>query len=112
MARPGERYLTSRYADEWLDDEYAHIVADPTFEDRHLFASTAFMYRPTPRVLAMLKETWFGKTRWHLHDQLYFAYAIAKSGVMFNALPEKYTKCDHLAYVRNRKRAAWKASAA
>jgi len=105
LARPGERYLTTRYAGEWLDAQYEHICArHASFVDYQLFATTAFMYRPDPSVLAVFKETWFGKTRWHLHDQLFFAYALAKSDCNFRVLQEKYTDCPYLTFVRNRHR--------
>lgn len=106
LAKAGEKYLTKRYAGEWLDEQYATIARDRAFVDRQLFATTAFMYRPTPRVLAAFKEIWFGKTRWHLHDQLWFAYVIGKSDIPIHVLPDRYTACDYLTYVRNWKRKA------
>ena len=103
LTRPGETYLTTRYRWEWLDALYQHIAADPTFEDTALYASTAFMYRPTDRVKALLKEVWFSKTRWHLHDQLYLAYAVANSGCHLRVIEQSYLKCQALTYIRNRK---------
>lgn len=105
MARPGETYLTGRYRGEWLDEQYARIVADRDFVDRQLFASTAFMYRPTPRVKALLERVWLAKTKYLLHDQLSLAYHVGKSDVPFNVIPEKYTDCNLMTYVRNRRAA-------
>lgn len=105
MARRGETYLRSRYAAEWLDGQFAVIEADG-YAGSQLFASTAFIYTPTPRVRALLKEVWFGKTRWHLHDQLWLAYAVARSRVVPNPINLNYLACPVLTYVRNKRRGA------
>lgn len=101
MARPGERYLTSRYTGEWFDEQFAAIDARG-HADAALFASTAFIYRPTPLVLGLLKETWFGKTRYHLHDQLWLAYAVASSGVPVRTIDANYLDCPALTFTRKR----------
>lgn len=106
LAKPGERYLTSRYTGEWLDELYAWICNDDAFIDGALFASTAFVYRPTARVTAMLKEWWITKTRWHLHDQIAWPYLIVKSGCRVNVIPDNYLRCPALTYTRNHGRRA------
>ena len=104
MARPGERYLTSRYAGEWLDEQFAAIDA-VRCADRELFASTAFVYRPDP-TRGMFKEVWFGKTRYHLHDQLWLAYAIAcgreENGLDIRTIDANYLQCPALTFTRRR----------
>lgn len=102
LAHPGERYLTSRYRGEWLDEQFA-MIADAGYAEAQLFASTAFMYRPSRVVRELLKEVWYGKTRWHLHDQLYLAYAVAQSECTVSVIRENYLKCPALTYIRNRK---------
>ena len=103
MARPGERYLTSRYKDELLREQYEHICSDDSCHDNRLFASTAFMYRPTVRVMAAFQATFSAKARWLLHDQLYFPYALAKAGCRVHVIEESYLRCEALTYVRNRR---------
>lgn len=106
LERPGETYLTGRYAGEWLEQQYAALRSDPQWRDDQLYATTAFMYRPTNRVRVSFKEVWYAKTRWHLHDQLYFAYVVGKNFWDRGArrvLEEKYTACEGMTYVRNRK---------
>lgn len=110
LATPGERYLTKRYTGEWLDEEYAAIVADPAFVDDRLYASTAFMYRPTRRVKQMMAAVFAAKARWHLHDQLYLAYAVQAHRCYVNVIPERYTECEYLTYVRNWQRGRRRAS--
>ncbi len=102
MARPGETYLNGRYAGEWLDEQFEHIDGSG-YANAPLFATTAFMYRATNRVRSMLKEAWFGKTRWLLHDQLYFAFALALSGCTYRTISDNYLDCSYLEFVRNRK---------
>lgn len=105
MARRGETYLTSRYRGEWLDQEYAVIDAAGC-ADAPLFASTAFMYAPSATVRAAFREVLYSKVRWHLHDQLYLAYVIAKNRLRVRVLTENYLRCDALTFVRNRRRDA------
>jgi len=101
MARPGERYLTSRYAGEWLEAQYA-AVCRPWFTDDRLYASTAFVYRPTERVRLMLKDWWFHKTRYLLHDQLALPYVVRDHKVHVRELRDSVYDCIHLPYTRQR----------
>ena len=101
MARPGETYLNSRYAGEWLDEQYAALVAAGHAEIG-LFASTAFLYRNVPTVRAMLKDWWFWKSRYLLHDQLALPYVVAQSGASMRVLEENYLRCPALTFTRKR----------
>lgn len=106
MARRGETYLNSRYRWEWLEDLYCWVASDPGYVDDALYASTAFLYRPSMKVKRMLKEWWFTKTRWMLHDQIAWPYVIWKSGCTVEVIEQNYLQCPALTYVRNRKKAA------
>jgi len=106
LARPGERYLTSRYKGELLHEQYEHICRDESYVDGWLLASTAFMYRPTARVQDAFRATFGAKARWLLHDQLYFPYALAKAGCRVRVIEENYLRCPALTYVRNRRAVA------
>lgn len=100
MARHGERYLTSRYRGEWIADLWQVIASDRGFRDTALYASTAFIYRPTPSVRAMLKDWWAAKARWCLHDQIYWPYAIAKAGCRVAVIADNYLRCPALTFTR------------
>lgn len=102
MARAGETYLTARYAGEWLDQQYA-AVCQPWYEDRKLYASTAFIYRPTVRVRAMMREWWFHKSRYLLHDQLALPYVVKEHRVHVAEMTESVYNCDHLPYTRKQR---------
>ena len=102
MARRGETYLTSRYRGEWLTEQFAAIES-AGHADARLFASTAFIYRPTPPVLALLKEVWYGKTRYHLHDQLWLAHAVAAGRARVGVIDADYLKCPAFSFTRQRR---------
>ncbi len=99
MARPGETYLTGRYAGEWIDAQYA-AVTPPWYVDDRLYASTAFLYRPTVAVQRMMKEWWYFKSRYLLHDQLALPYVVREHGVFVRELRESVYDCVHLPMTR------------
>jgi hypothetical protein len=100
MARKGERYLNARYKGEWLDALYREIAADYRYVDDRLFASTAFIYRPTERVKLMMSHWWLTKTRFLLHDQISWPYVIAKACCSVSVIRRNYLKCEALTFVR------------
>jgi hypothetical protein len=104
LGRPNERYLTKRYAGEWLDEQFGVIEAEG-YADVPLYATTAIVYRPKPYVLEAFKEVWYGKSRYHLHDQLWFARTMFDRGTFTLRIDANYLTCDYLTYVRNRKTA-------
>lgn len=107
MARPGETYLTSRYRDEYLSEQYRYIMRHGfQYADTRLFASTAFIYRPTIDVLRSFKDVWMCKTRFLLHDQLALPWALWVWRVQINVIPDNYLKCPHLTFTRKQKGSA------
>lgn len=97
----GNRYLTSRYKGEWLDEQFRMIEREGR-PDAQLFASTAFVYRMDSYVAAQLEQVFTWKARYHLHDQLALAFVLdgLKS---VNVIPDSYLRCPALEYVRNKK---------
>jgi hypothetical protein len=100
----GNRYLVSRYADEWLDQQADAIFTDPEFVDDALYASTAFIYWNTERVRAALKEWWYHKSRYLTHDQLALPYVLQKAGLRVNVIDEHYMKTPYFTFVRKPRR--------
>lgn len=98
----GSKYLCSRYQDEWLEAQFNVIAEDLKYDDNILYASTAFVYKNTKKVQNVLKEWWYHKTRFLLHDQLALPYVTRNCRV--NVIPDNYLKCPALTYVRGRKR--------
>lgn len=99
----GNRYLSSRYAGEFLDEQVGAIEADTSYVDDRLYATTAFVYRNTHLVRQMLKEWFYHICRYHSVDQLAAPYVVRKSGVRVKEMKENYLKIPWLTYVRNRK---------
>ena len=100
----GSRYLCSRYEGEWLDEQIEYITNDPSFVDDCLYASTAFIYKNTKKVQNILKEWWFHKSRFLIHDQLALPYVVQKGNGKVNVIPDNYLKCDYVTYTRGRGR--------
>jgi hypothetical protein len=96
----GNLYLTRRYAGEWLDEQMAAIAADQRFHDRVLYASTAFVYRPTAQVTAALSEWWLHKARYLLHDQLALPYVLWRWGVEVQPIESDIYRLPYWDYVR------------
>lgn len=96
----GNRYLSSRYAGEWLTEQYAAVTRDPSFVDDRLYASTAFLYRPIPAVRAMLTAWWGHKSRYLLHDQLALPFVVWQSGVIPRVLTESVYDCPYFPITR------------
>lgn len=108
----GNRYLTSRYKGEWLDEMYRRI-GEASASKLMLFASTAFAYRLSvhdgeaeifnDRVTKALADVFLWKSRYLLHDQLAFPWSLYRHGVRKNVIHENYLKCPALEYVRNKR---------
>lgn len=99
MARPGETYLNSRYRGEWLDAQFA-AVNKPWHIDNRLYASTAFLYRPTLPVQKAFKEVWHHKSRYLLHDQLALPYALREHRVKVHERKENIYTLPQLPITR------------
>lgn len=99
LARPGETYLTSRYAGEWLDQQYA-AVSPLWYVDAKLYASTAFAYRPTLRVKKALRDWFFHKARYLLHDQLALPFVLRNHEVHLVESTANVYACEYFPITR------------
>ena len=102
MQRPKETYLNSRYAGEWIEEQFAYIV-ERGGAGLPLYASTAFAYRPTPRVIAALAECFTLKARFCLHDQFAFPFVLHQHGCAVTVIPDNYLTCPALVFTRKRR---------
>lgn len=94
----GDRYLESRYKGERVGGQLAAIP--PAYHDDTLYASTAFIYRNTPKVQAMLTEWWVHISRFHSVDQLALPYLVHKHGLQVLRLSENIYKFPYLTRTR------------
>lgn len=92
MSRPGETYLNARYRGEYLEEQFRFIEAQGG-ADLPLYASTAFLYRPTQAVRDACVDVWAMKCRWLLHDQLALPFCLHERGVTVAAIDEHYLRC-------------------
>jgi len=95
-------YLTERYTNEWLDEQYQVIKADKDYVDDTLVNGGIFMYRNTPEVQNMLKEWWYHISRYCIMDQMSWIYVLKNSGLKINILPEEFNNCPWLENRRHR----------
>lgn len=99
MARPGETYLNSRYKGERIAELYDAIRASSYIDDA-LYASTAFMCRPTTNVRLAFEAWWLSKTAYCLHDQIAWPWILKNFGVDVCVIEENYLKCEALTFTR------------
>src|SRR3990167_177864 len=94
--RTTSNYLTERYTNELLDEQYEVIKNDKYYVDDLLVNGGIFIYRNTPEVQAMLKEWWYHVSRYLIMDQLSWAYVLKKSKLRVNVLPDNFADCKWL----------------
>ena len=92
-------YLTRRYEHEWLKEQYLDAVAGG-YDDDCLYASTAFLYRPTRRVRRLLSDWFLAKARYCLHDQLALPPLVKASGCAVRVLTDDVYDCPYLPMTR------------
>lgn len=97
------KYLVPRYKGEDLIGQMAEIKLDVDFEDRSLYASTAFIYRNTFAVRNVLKEWWYHTSRYHSIDQLSLPYVLWRHNINVIVIEQNYLKCPYITYTRNQR---------
>ena len=93
------RYILSRYEGEDLDGQM-RAIEDGRYTDDRLYASGAFLYRPTPWVQSALRMWWEHTSRFHCIDQLAFPYVLDSCRVLVKVIDEDIYHASHLAFVR------------
>jgi hypothetical protein len=95
-------YIKPRYENELIDEQLAEIKSNKAFADTSLFASTAFIYRNSPRTHTTLKEWWYHTSRYHSIDQLSLPYVLFTQSGLTRIIPDNYLKSEYIEYVRNK----------
>ena len=99
MARPGETYLNSRYRGERIS-ELHDVIRSSSYTDDTLYASTAFICRPTRNVVRAFEAWWLSKTAYCLHDQIAWPWILREHGVNVSVIEENYLRCEALTFTR------------
>ncbi len=89
-------YITSRYKNGLHKEQLADIQLDDNYEDDHLYASTAFIYRDSEEVRDALRMWWLHQSRYYTCDQLAFTYALR--GLAVKVIDENPFKASHLTH--------------
>jgi hypothetical protein len=93
----GKPYITARYKNGLHKEQLKDIQLDKYYEDDHLYASTAFIYRDGEEVRDALRMCWLHQSRYYTCDQLAFTYALKDLAV--KVIAENPFKASHLTHV-------------
>lgn len=96
-------YIISRYKNEFIDGQMAEINSNKSFSDQNLFASTAFIYKNTPRIRNVMFHWWYHTSRYHSIDQLSLPYVLFTEPCKVRIIPDNYLKIPYLKHVRKLK---------
>lgn len=99
--KAGSHYINSRYGGEDLDGQLRAIEQNDSYADTRLFATGAFMYRPSPAVTKALTDWWVHTSRFHVIDQLAFPYVIR--GCSVRVIDEDIYHASHIQWVKHAK---------
>lgn len=88
-------YITPRYENEDITGQMLQV--NPNQE---LYASTAFIFKDSPKVRTAMKLWWYHISRWHSIDQLSFPWCIKDLKV--SVIQSNYENCDGMEHVRNK----------
>lgn len=97
----GSKYICIRYEGEDLDGQM-RAINDGRYVDDKLYASGAFIYRPTLWMQAAMRLWWEHTSRFHSIDQLAFPYALDTCRATVKVLDEDIYHASHLAWARAR----------
>lgn len=95
----GNEYITKRYANGLHWEMLNVCMKDPTFKDRQLLASTAFVYRNNEKARELMRQWWYYQSRYYTCDQVNLPYAIHKSGAKVNVIPDNLFKIGYLSRI-------------
>lgn len=95
----GNTYITSRYKGGLHNEMLEVCMADKTFKDKRLFASTAFIYRNTEEARDLMRWWWFYQSRYYTCDQVNLPYAIHQSDAKVNTIDENLFKIGYLSLI-------------
>lgn len=88
-------YVLPRYENEDINGQMSQV--DP---NARLYASTAFIYRPSSSIMKMMKEWFYNTSRFHSIDQLSLPHSLAYAKCRFNVIDEDYLRIPYLEYTR------------
>ena len=95
----GKPYITARYKNGLHKEQLEVIQADPTFKDKSLWASTAFIYRNIPEVQKFMKEWWYWQSRYYTCDQVILPWLLWKHRLSVKTFDEPLYKSGYLSLV-------------
>ena len=101
--RTGQKYMIDRYANGLHHDMLKLIQADKNYKDEKLYASTAFIYRNTPKVQSFMQDWWYYQSRYYTCDQVHFPWLLHKWGLKVKTFDEPIFKSGYISLVSRHK---------
>lgn len=92
--REEKPYITARYKNGLHKEQLADIQLDTEYQDDHLYASTAFLYRDSEEVRDALRLIWLHQSRYYTCDQLAFTYGLRNLAV--KVIDQNVFRASHL----------------
>lgn len=93
--KAGSRYLAARYEGEDLNGLEAYLHREH-LQGLPLFASGAFIYRPTPTIQSAMKEWWGLTARYHAIDQIQMSVALHEWACRVKVIDQDIYHASHL----------------
>lgn len=91
-------YITQRYKGG-LHREFLTRIRGERYPDTTLYASTAFIYRNTPRMQSVLTDWWYLGTRYFTCDQVQLPYVLWKYNIRVKELDASIYDTKYLSMV-------------
>ena len=90
-------YITPRYENELIDEQLDEVNVG-----EELLASTAFIYRLSPKIKKTMQDWWYHISRYHSIDQLSLPHCLVENKCDVGVIEDNYLKVKALEYVRNK----------
>lgn len=97
------RYIISRYKNGLHKEQLTECLADPKFEDKILYTSTAFIYHNTKKIQKAMKLWWYYQSRYFTCDQIVLPYVVFKNKLKVNMINVNQYKTEYLSLVSKHK---------
>ena len=91
-------YITPRYENELIDEQLDEVNVG-----EELFASTAFIYKLSPKIKKTMRDWWYHISRYHSIDQLSLPHCLIENECSVEVIEDNYLKVKALEYVRQRR---------
>ena len=101
--KAGKPYITDRYKGGLHREQYDEIMENGLYPDKKLYASTAFIYRNSPKTQVLLKDWWNWGSRYFTCDQVVLPWLFWLNVTKVKTLKGGVDNCDFIQRVSHHK---------